>query len=225
MSDESDNTGDQEMEAAAPVDAVLSEHEEGGSESESRQVPLNALQSERAERQRLQDELRMMKDNMSLLMSQQQRSQKPQEEDEFEGISKDDVLTYGELEKILSKKERAYQTNIQELRMTQKYPDYQDVVTKYLPDVLKSNPGLANTLQQTNDYELAYYLAKNSDTYKQGHKKAKKNADAERIVQNANRAGSLSSVGQTSPINQAKRYSEMSDTEFRAQVNKNLGYM
>lgn len=222
MSEEPETTGDQ-MEAAAPVDTVETEHQ-GMGEQESRQVPLDALQAERAERQRLQDELKMIKDNMSLMMAQQQQRSQPQAKDEFEDISKDDVLTYGDLEKILSKKEQQYQMNIQELRMTQKYPDYQETVTKYLPEVLKQNPGLRQTLQQSNDYELAYYLAKNSDAYKSDTKTAKKNADAERIVQNANRAGSLSSVGQTSPINEAKRYRDMSDSDFKAQVQKNLGY-
>lgn len=221
MSEEPQETGDQ-MEAAAPVGTVETEHQ--GMEDQGRRVPLDALQAERAERQRLQDELRMIKDNMSLMMAQQQQRQQPAPKDEFEGVSKDDVLTYGDLEKILSKKEQQYQMNIQELRMTQKYPDYQEVVTKYLPDVLKQNPGLRQTLQQSNDYELAYYLAKNSDSYKGASKSAKKNADAERIVQNANRAGSLSSVGQTSPINEAKRYRDMSDDDFKKQVQKNLGY-
>lgn len=221
MSEEPQETGDQ-MEAAAPVETVETEHQ--GMEDQGRRVPLDALQAERAERQRLQDELRMIKDNMSLMMAQQQQRQQPAPKDEFEGVSKDDVLTYGDLEKILSKKEQQYQMNIQELRMTQKYPDYQEVVTKYLPDVLKQNPGLRQTLQQSNDYELAYYLAKNSDSYKGASKSAKKNADAERIVQNANRAGSLSSVGQNSPINEAKRYRDMSDDDFKKQVQKNLGY-
>jgi len=222
MSEEPQATGDQ-MEAAAPVETNEADHQ-GQGEQMNRQVPLDALQSERAERQRLQDELKMVKDNMSLIMAQQQQRSQPEAKDEFDGVSKDDVLTYGDLEKILSKKEQQYQMNIQELRMTQKYPDYQETVTKYLPEVLKQNPGLRQTLQQSNDYELAYYLAKNSDAAKGATKSAKKNADAERIVQNAQRAGSLSSVGQTSPINEAKRYRDMSDTDFKAQVQKNLGY-
>lgn len=223
MSEEPQVTGDQTSEAAALVDVNATESQ-GQESSENRQVPLDALQAERGERQRLQDELRMVKDNMQLMMAQQQQVAAPKQPDEFEGVSKDDVLTYGDLEKILSKKEKQYQTNIQELRMTQKYPDYQEVVTTYLPEVLKTNPGLRNTLQQSNDYELAYHLAKNSDAFRGSHKKATKNADAERIVQNANRAGSLSSTGQTSPISQAKRWKEMTDSEFKAASNKNLGY-
>jgi len=223
MSEEPQVSGDQ-MEAAAPEDNHASEPAHG-QEGGGHNVPLDALQAERAERQRLQDELKMVKDNMQLMMASQQRATQPQQEkDEFDGVSKDDVLTYGDLEKILSKKEQQYQMNIQELRMTQKHPDYQEVVTKYLPEVLKTNPSLRETLQKTNDYELAYHLAKNSEAYRGQHKTAKKNADAERIVQNSNRAGSLSSVGQTSPLNEAKRWKDMSDQEFRQAAQRNLGH-
>jgi len=224
MSEEPHISGDQQPEAAALEDNHVSDPaygQEGGGQT----VPLDALQAERAERQRLNDELKMVKDNMQLMMAAQQQSARPQQQqDEFAGVSKDDVLTYGDLEKILSKKEQQYQMNIQELRMTQKHPDYQEVVTKYLPEVLKNNPGLRDTLHKTNDYELAYHLAKNSDAYRSSNKSAKKNADAERIVQNANRAGSLSSVGQTSPMSEAKRWKEMSDQEFQQAAQRNLGY-
>lgn len=215
-------TGEDLAEAAAPVETVSDDHQDT-SHREDKQVPLDALQAERAERQRLQDELKMMRDHLSLMQANE-TSKQPKQQDDFDGLSEDDVLTVRDLKKALSQKEKMFQQNIQELRMTQKYPDYQEVVTKYLPDVLKQNPGLADTLRNTQDYELAYYLARNSDEYRSSHKKAKRNADAERIVQNANRAGSLSSVGQTSPISEAKRYKDMSDEDFRKMANKNLGY-
>lgn len=223
MSEEPNDTGDQYSEAAAQVEAdnLVSDMAD---ESVGQQVPLNALQAERAERQRLQDEMRMMKEHMSLIQAQQYQQQQPQQKDELDSLSDDDVLTVGEAKKFMSRMDGQYKSNIQELKMTQKYPDYQQIVTKYLPDVLKQNPSLTSTLQQSQDYELAYYLARNSDSYKKDHKKVKKNADAERIVQNANRAGSLSSVGHTSPINNAKQYKEMTDSDFREQVQKNLGY-
>lgn len=222
MSEEPEYTGDH-TDAADPVDVVHQEHVEQ-QPTEERHVPLDALQAERAERQRLQDELKVIKDNMQLMMSQQQQRSEPQQKDEFDSLADDDVLTVGEFKKALQQKERQYNMSLDELRMTQKHPDYQQVVTEYLPEVLKQNPGLRSTLQQTNDYELAYYLAKNSDAYKTANKKAARNQDAERIVENAKRSGSLSSVGGASPISQAKRYKEMSDKEFMQTVNKNLGY-
>ena len=222
MSEEPQDTGDQISEAAAPV--VNDQLEHGSAEvQESRQVPLDALQAERAERQKLQDEMRMMKDHLSIMQSAQQRPQE-QSKDELDGLSDDDVLTVGEAKKFISKMNNQYQMSIQELKMTQKNPDYQQIVTKYLPEVLKQNPSLRDTLSKSQDYELAYHLAKNSDSYKADNKRSKKNADAERIVQNANRAGSLSSVGQTSPISEAKQYKNMSDEDFKKHAQKNLGY-
>jgi len=219
MSEEPYVSGDQNSGAAVQVETEQSE-----SSTANRQVPLDALQAERSERQRLQDEVRMMKDHMSLLQAQQQQQMRPQQKDELDSLSDDDVLTVGEAKKFMSKLDSQYKMNINELKMTQKYPDYQNIVTQYLPDVLKQNPSLRESLINSQDYELAYYLAKNSDSYKKNHKQVKQNADAERIVQNAQRAGSLSSVGQTSPMSEAKRYKDMSDADFKKQAQKNLGY-
>lgn len=222
MSEEAYDSGEASMEAAAPVETDQSD----SSLSESRQenhVPVEALQAERAQRQNLQDELRVIKDHLALMQAQQQYGN--QQNQQEAGYDKDDVITYGDFERLLSKKERQYQTSIDELRMTQRYPDYNDVVTQYLPEVLKQNPSLRNTLAETQNFELAYYLAKTSDGYKKSNKSKKQNADAERIVRNAQEAGSLSSIGSNSPINKAKKYRDMSDDEFRQEVNRNMGYL
>lgn len=223
MSEEPQVTGDQISEAAAPVDSVQSDVQIEQEPQEQRTVPLEALESERAQRQGLQDELKMMKDHIALMQVQQPTQQKAPPPDEFSSMADEDVLTVGEAKKIVGQMNKQYKTNIEELRMQQRYPDYQEVVTKYLPEVIKANPGLRNTLESSQDYELAYYLAKNSDACKGANKTVKRNADAERIVQNANRAGSLSSVGQTSAVSEAKRYKDMSADEFQRLTNKNLG--
>lgn len=221
MSAEPHVSGEQFSEAAAPVAVVNGDS--AGSPPQEQTVPLGALQQERAQRQQLQEELRMIKDHLSLLQATQVRQQeKPK--DEFEGLSDGDVMTVGEFKKVAAKFNQQFQMNVEELRMTQKYPDYQEVVTKYLPEVLKNNPNLHRSLQQTQDYELAYYLARNSDSYKSQTKSVQRNADAERMVKNSQQSGSLSSVGGTSPMNQAKRYKDMSDDDFRKEMAKNLGY-
>lgn len=213
-------SGDQISEAAAPVSTV-DLAPQAGERQEARQVPLDALQAERAERQKIQGEMQMLKEHLAIMQRQMQPSQ---QKDEIDRLADDDVLTVGEAKKFINKLDSQYQMTLKELRMTQKHKDYEHVVTKYLPEVLKQNPGLRSTLEQTQDYELAYYLAKSSDAYKAEHKRSEKNADAERIVQNARMAGSLSSVGQTSPVSQAKQYRNMSDADFRKEVQKNLGY-
>ena len=209
------------MEAAVPVseDNV----DQPTEQVQEQHVPLAALQSERSQRQQMQEELQVLKDNMRLMQMQSQ-VQAPQK-DEYDGLSDDDVMTVGEYKKFIAKERNQMQIALTEVQMTQKYPDYRETVTKYLPDVIKSNPRLRDTLEKTQDYELAYYLAKNSDTYKSEQKAVKKNADAERIVQNSSKTGSLSSMGQSSPVSTVKNWKNMSDNDFMSQVNKNLGYV
>lgn len=220
MSEDVVDTGDNNYDDAGHVDSGIDGSQY--SESNTGNIPVEALQAERAQRQSLQEELRVIKDHLALMQSQSM--QKPEvKQDEMDGYSDDDVLTVGEAKKYLSKINQQHQMSIQELKMAQKHPDYQEVVTKYLPEVIKQNPGLKKTLQDTQDFELAYYLAKQSDSYKSESKKNKRNSDAERIINNAKQAGSLGSVGSPSPINQARRYKEMSDEEFRAVANKNRG--
>jgi len=231
MSEETTPTGEHNREAAAPVESTVSQHgAEGVSEGTDQNVPLTALQSEREQRQSrdreneaLREELKMIKDHLALMETQRQTSAAPPPKDDFDGVDDGDVLTLGDFKKLLSSREKQYQMSIEELRMTQKYPDYQQVLHQYLPEVLKTNPALRKSLENNPDYELAYHLAKNSDAYKTATKKEKKNMDAQRIVENAGQAGSLSSMGASTPVSQAKRYKDMSDKEFRQLMNHNLG--
>lgn len=220
MSEELHVSGESILEAAAPIEIAAADSPNMSVEEEHT-VPLSALQQERAQRQELQDELRTIKDHLSLLQANQTR---PTEKDELDGLSDSDIMTVGEFKKVAAKFNQQFQMNVEELRMTQKYPNYQEVVTKHLPEVLKTNPGLQRSLQQTQDYELAYYLAKNSDSYKSQKKTTQRSADAERIIKNAQQSGSLSAIGGASTMNAAKRYKDMSDEEFRKEANKNLGY-
>jgi len=220
-----------EMQQAPEVAAQMqpvSDEDVSQSEGVSQEgaVPLAALQSERAKRQELEERVKVMSDHMSLMQANAQmyQQQQPNVEEQKPKLSKDDVLTYGEFEELLSARESAYKQNIAELRMAQKYKDYEDVISKYLPEVLKQSPQLRATLQQSQDYELAYYLAKNSDAYKAESKQTKKNADVERILKNAEQPGSLSSIGSATAKSTAKKFKDMSDEEFSTLANRNRGY-
>ena len=184
-------------------------------------VPLSALKSEREQRQQVQEELRTIKEHLNLIQANQNKPPPPK--DEFEQISDDDVMTYGDAKKLLGRVQKSYQMSVDELKMEHQYPDYREVVIKYLPEVLKANPSLRNSLEKTQDFALAYHLAKNSEQYRSEHKKVKKSLEAQRIVENSQQAGSLSSMGSTTPISQAKNYKNMSDDEFRRVMNKNMG--
>ena len=204
--------------AAGPSSAVTP----STTQQEPQMVPLDALQAERALRQQRDEEIKVYQDNMRLWMAQQQASQQ-QQQPQQPSMSDDDVLTYGEYKKLSSQDKQEIQADVKELRMGFKHPDYHETVSKYLPEVLKENPGLGEKLYKTKDYELAYYLARNTEGYRRAHQSQSVNADAQRIVENSNRAGSLSSVGQVSPANEARDYKSMSDAEFMKIAAKNLG--
>lgn len=225
MSEEPNVSGEQiNQEAAVPPSVEKGEVQPAApvenNEEQQQTVPLSALQAERTQRQQMQDELRMIKEHLALNQANQSP---PKQKDAFDGLEDGDVMTVGEFKKLTSGLTNQFKMSIEELKMAQKHPDYQEVITKYLPDVLKTNPGLKSSLQKTQDYDLAYYLAKNSDMYRKENKKSKQSADAQRLVENSQKAGSLSSLGATSPISQAKRYKDMPDKEFRELVAKNMG--
>lgn len=221
MSSDQEFSGESTEAAALPSNVQQEAQPE--QQQQDQMVPLSALQSERAQRQAKEQEAQMLRDHVALMQANQSQ-QRQQPKDDFEGMSETDVLTVGEAKKFMNQFNRQYQLSIEELRMTQKYPDYQETVTRYLPEVLKDNPRIQDSLKATQDYELAYYLAKNSDAYKAENKKRKISADAERIVQNSQKTGSLSSTGAASPISQVRRYKDMSDGDFMKEVNRNLGY-
>jgi len=218
MEDPVAETGEMVVDAAGP-EAVVQEQSQA--EHTPDMVPVTALQAERRERQQLQEQMKMLQDHVSLMQANQQQA--PKQEDDL-GLTDDDVLTVKEAKKLLGQVQQNYQSSVEELRVQQKYNDYNDVVTKYLPDVIAKNPALKATLQNDpNKYELAYFLAKNSDSYRDNKHEAKKSADAKRIVENGNRAGNLSAVGSTSPQSQVSNFRNMSDDDFMKMANKNLG--
>lgn len=211
-----------EITGAADPEAAVQEQPQAEQEHQPEMVPVTALQAERRERQQLQEQMKMLQDHVALMQSNQQ-PQAQNQEDSL-GLADDDVLTVGEAKKFLGQMQQNYQSSVEELRVQQKYSDYNEVVNKYIPDVIAKNPALKTTLQNdANRYELAYFLAKNSDGYRNDHHERKKSADAQRIVENSKKAGNLSAVGSTAPQSQVNSYKNMSDEEFMKIANRNLG--
>lgn len=208
------------LEAAAPVNDV-SQHSEAESHQES--VPVSALQAERRERQRLQEEMQLLRNHVELMQMNNQSKQR--EPDPMDQMSDDDVLTVGEAKRYLQQMNQQYQMGIEELKMTQKHPDYQEIVTQYLPEVLKEKPYLRNTLQNDpNRYQIAYDLAKQSASYRNKQHETKKTKEAEKILKNQSQPGSLSQVGHNAAVQAPSGYKNLSDADFKALVAKNMGY-
>ena len=218
MEPQVEQTGEVVADAAGPE---VEAKDQPQAEALPEMVPVTALQAERRERQQLQEQMKMLKDHVSLM---QANAAQPPKEEVGAGMSDDDVLTYGDAKKYIGQIQQNYQASVEELRVQQKYPDYNDMVAKYLPDVIEKNPALKTTLQtDPNRYELAYFLAKNSDSYREETKEVKKSTEAQRIVENSKKAGSLSAVGSTAPQSQVSNIKNMSDDDFMKMANRNLG--
>jgi hypothetical protein len=207
------NTPGETVEAAAP---------QADQNSSENVVPVHVVQSLRSENQQLKQNMQMVSEHLELLKANQMQKSAPQ--DNFSALSDHDVLTVGDAKKVLGQMERKRQMEMEELKMSQTYPDYGDVIRNYLPKVLSEDPELRLEIENArNPYKMAYKLAKQSSEYTEQTKSKKKSEDAERIIANSQKTGSLSAVGTQSPITKASFYKSMNDDEFRKLMNKNSG--
>ena len=215
-------TGESVAVAAGP-EAVVQEQPQPEAQQAPEMVPVTALQAERQSRQQLQDQNKLLQDHMALMQANQQPQPAPQQ-DEMAGMSDDDVLTVGEAKKFLGQIQHNYQTSVEELKAQQRHSDYDEVIKKYLPDVVAKNPALKSTLQNDpNRHELAYFFATQSDSFRDAKHEAKKSSNAQRIVENGQRAGNLSAMGGTAPRSPVSNIKNMSDADFMKMANNNLG--
>lgn len=218
MTEEESSVSGAIEEAAAPVPA---ETFDAQPEQAERQVPLSALESERTQRQQAQDDLKMLKENLNLMQMRQEQPPPPPPEPT---LNDDDVMTYGEFRKAAGKFENQIRGTLSEMQMSKAHPDYDEVVRKYLPKIVRDDPDVGESLRRTQDFRMAYRLAKTSDEYRQDHQQKKMNTDAQRVLANSEQSGNLSSVGGTSPISMVRRYKDMSDDDFKKEMARNVGY-
>lgn len=207
------NTTGEMLEAAASDSSTQQENH----------VPVHVLQALRSENQSLKENFKMVSEHLELIKANQMQQQAAPQ-DNLSSLSDHDVLTVGDAKKVIGQIERKRQMEMEELKMTQMYPDYSDTIRKYLPQVLKEDPELRVEIENArNPYKMAYMLAKKSTQYVEETRSKKKSEDAERILSNTQKTGNLSAVGSVSPITHASQYRSMSDEEFRKLMNKNAG--
>lgn len=186
-------------------------------------VPVSALQAERRERQQLQENLKLLQDHVSLLQANQVQ---PKPQDEFNNLSDSDVLTVGEAKKFIQNFSKQQSLAVEELKMSHSNPDYNEVVRKYLPEVLKTDPYLKDVIMNApNPYQAAYHLAKRSDAYLQDRSMQARSPQAQQAIQNLQKPGNLASVGQGVTGTAGMTYKQMSDKDFAELANKNMGYV
>lgn len=157
-------------------------------------------------------------------LKQKKEESTPQEEELK--LQEDDLITYGQLDKLAEKKARAiFQEELkkverakQPLAAKQKYPDFEQVVTSENIEKLKQeDPELEKLIMLSdNPFERTYREIKRADFFKSQMKN--KESD-EKIAENMQKPVSSSSLGKQRPLSLANDYAKGS-AELYAEMRR-----
>jgi len=202
-------------EAAAPVSSPQAENFRALREEVDR------IKTEReAEKREHQLQLDMLRANLA---NQQPRQPEPPAKQMFDGMKDDDVPNVGELKKEWEQREQNYQARLEELQVQQMHPDYAEVIEKYALPLVKQKPHLAEGIQGARNKALfAYELGKMAQAMNQPVVQQQKSENAQRIVENSRKPGTLSQAGGQAALSKADYFASMSDQKFMEMAMKNL---
>lgn len=149
----------------------------------------------------------------------------------FDGMDESDVPNVREIRQAWQQKESEYQSRIEELQVAQQHPDYAEVIEKFALPLVKDKPHLAEGIQGARNKALFAYelgkMAQHMQIAQQTQSVAsqdapRKSLDAQRIVENARKPGTLSQAGGQGALSKADYYASMSDQEFMRMATRNL---
>lgn len=182
------------------------------------------------ERRRYEQELYEMK----YQLNQQLQAQKQPEKSALDGLDNSDLLTVEAFKKAQYEQQTRYQEEINSLRYENlenrarlQHSDYNEVMEKYSIPFLRENRDFARAFQAAeNPAEFAYQLGRlqqGTQSTPPPVQETQARENAERIVQNARKPGTLSSArgGQPS-LSKADYYASMSESDFARLVQGNL---
>lgn len=174
-----------------------------------------------AEKRDHQVQLEMLRANIA--QQQQPRAPQPKSNRMFEGMKDDDVPNVAELRSEWSKKEADYQARLEELQVQQMHPDYAEVIEKFALPLVKQKPYLAEGIQGASNKALfAYELGKMAQQLQGQKVETQRNENAQRIVENSKKPGTLSQAGGQAALSKADYFASMSDQEFMKFASRNL---
>ena len=194
------------------------------------------LKAEReAEKREYQLQLDMLRANLN--RNQQPEAQKPSKM--FDGMDDNDVPNVSEIRKAWSERESAYNERIEELQVANANPDYAEVIGKYGKHLAETDPVFLQGLRGAeNKAMFAYKYAKKEQRLQELEASVIANAsaprmdstpppsqqsmNAQRIVENARKPGTLAQAGGQSALSKADYFATMSDAEFMKMASKHL---
>lgn len=183
------------------------------------------MESERREHQL---QLDMLRANLAPRSSHQDAPKAPKV---FEGMSDDDIPNVGELKKVFDQRESQYKERIEELQVQTQFPDYADVLTKHGKHLAETDPLFMQGLRGAENKALfAYQYAKREQRLQELEAQVKsspapsplKSNDAQRIVDNARKPGTLAQTGGQGALSKADYFETMSDADFIKYASKHL---
>lgn len=192
---------------------------------------VDRIKAEReTDRKEHQLQLDMLRANVS--RQAQQRDSEPQPKQMLDEMRSEDVLNVGELRQLkaemqrdFNQKQEAYRAQLEELQVQQMHSDYAEVIEKYALPLVKLKPHLAEGIQGASNKALyAYELGKMAQQAQQQQAPApqQKSQNAQRIIENSKKPGTLSQAGGQAALSQADYYATMSDKEFMQMAGRHL---
>ena len=186
---------------------------------------VDRIKAEReAEKREHQLQLDMLRANLDR-NSRPEPQAKVQERQFLDGMKEEDIPNVGELRREWEQKESMYQSRLEELQTAQMHPDYAEVLEKYVVPLVKQKPHLAEGIQGARNKSLfAYELGKMAQAMQQQQAPAASipNENAQRIVENSRKPGTLSQAGGQGALSKADYFASMSYQEFMRMASKNL---
>jgi hypothetical protein len=191
----------------------------------------------KAEREAEKREHQLQLDMLRANLAQGQRPQEQQPKKMFDGMEDGEIPNVGELRKAWEAREQAYNEKIEELQVVSSHPDYADVLTKYGKQLAETDPVFLQGLKGAENKALfAYQYAKRHQELQEKNQRiqeleaqlkqptapSQKSIDAQRMVENARKPGTLAQTGGQSVLSKADYYATMSDADFMKMASKHL---
>lgn len=141
-----------------------------------------------------------------------------------------DVPSVADLRNEWESRESSYKAKLEELEVQQRNPDYAEVIEKYASHLAKTDPTFLEGLRGAgNKAQFAYQQGRREKELQELRAQVQqrsvpemKSDNAQRIVDNARKPGTLSQAGGQGALSKADYFANMSDREFMEIAAKNL---
>jgi len=190
-----------------------------------------AEQKKKLEALEQQNQLLQQQQALIQANAMQQTTPVAQPVDPMAQLSDDDILTGADFKKAIESQRKEFkkaiqeqQNAIQQMATRSQYPDYEEVVGYTLRQA-QNDPNLANAIaSSSNPQLLAYQLGKANPEYTQAKQAKKQSAQAQRIVENAQKPGSVNNASTgSSALSKADWFMSCSDNDFEQHIAKIKG--